>query len=68
MASEVKYPAVKVKLSGKDDNAFNLMGLVNAGLRKAGVEKEERDKFFEEATAGSYNQLLAVCCRWVTVS
>ena len=32
-----KYPAVKVQLSGVDNNALAIMGAVSAALRRAGV-------------------------------
>ena len=64
---DVKYPKVKVQLTGRDGNAFAIMGAVKDGLRKAGVSKEEQDKFMEEAMSGDYNNLLMTCMRWVDV-
>lgn len=65
--TEPKYPDIKVQLVGEDGNAFNILGLVTRTLRAAGVPKEERDLFVQEATAGDYDHLLATCMRWVVV-
>lgn len=64
---DVKYPDVKVQLTGEDGNAFMVLGLVKNALKKAGVSQEERDAFFKEATAGDYDNLLQTVVRWVTV-
>jgi hypothetical protein len=63
---EVKYPEVKVKLVGEDGNAFAILGRVSAALKKAGVEKSERDAYFVEATAGDYDHLLRTTMAWVS--
>jgi len=64
---DIKYPNVKVKLTGTDGNAFAIMGKVSQALRKADVSKEERDAFFAEATAGDYDHALQTCMKWVDV-
>ena len=50
---EVKYPKIKVKLVGKDGNAFAIMGRVTKALRSAGVSDEEIGAFRTEATAAA---------------
>jgi hypothetical protein len=65
--SEIKYPDVKVKLVGRDGNAFAIMGAVQTALRKHGVPKAELDQYFAEATSGDYNHLLQVTMAWVKV-
>lgn len=64
---DTKYPDVRVKLTGKDGNAFNLMALVCRGLAKAGVPREEQDLFRKEAMSGDYDNLLSTCMKWVDV-
>ena len=64
---EIKYPEIKVRLIGQDGNAFAILASVNGALKKAGVEKPERDAYFAEATSGDYEHLLAVTTRWVSV-
>jgi hypothetical protein len=58
---------VDVELIGHDGNAFNILGRVDTALRRAGVSKEERDQYHEEATSGDYDNLLAVTTQWVNV-
>lgn len=63
-----KYPDIRVRLTGKDGNAFNLLGLVQQGLRKGKVPKLEQDEFLKEAMSGDYDHLLQTCMAWVKVS
>ena len=65
--NKTKYPEIKVKLTGKNGNAFVLMGAVSQALRKAGVSGEKNKAFMDEAMSGDYNHLLNTCMRWVTV-
>jgi len=68
MSTELKYPNVKVRLTGTDSNAFSIMGKVSQALRSAGVPKDERDAFMNEAMSGDYDHLLQTAMRWVDVS
>jgi hypothetical protein len=61
----IKYPAVEVNLP-YGDNAFALLGVVQRGMKDAGISKDECNAFFAEATAGDYDELTATCERWVT--
>ena len=63
----VKYPNIKVQLTGGNGNAFAILGAVHQALRRAKVPAEELTKFREEATSGDYDNLLATCMRWVDV-
>lgn len=58
---------IDVKLIGTDGNGFSIIAKVTKALREAGVSKEERDQYFEEATSGDYNKLLCVTQEWVNV-
>ncbi len=58
---------VSVKLTGEDGNAFAILGKVSQALRRAGVSKEDREAFRQEATSGDYDNLLATAMRWVEV-
>ena len=62
-----KYLNVKVKLVGKDGNAFAIMGRVAAALRKAKVAKEEIDAYTKQSMSGDYNNLLRTAMEWVDV-
>lgn len=63
----VLYPHIKVKLVGKDGNAFSILGAVGSALKKGGANAADVRKFYDEATAGDYNHLLAVVMRYVRV-
>src|SRR5690242_4591742 len=56
----VKYEDVTVKLVGEDGNAFNLIGLVNRGIRDA--HGADAAKEFTDAAMGSesYDALLSL--------
>ena len=63
----IKYPGVKVTLTGEDGNAFAIMGAVDKALRKAGVSADERAKYKAESMSGDYDNLLVTAMNWVTV-
>lgn len=63
-----KYPNVSVKLIGEDGNAFVILGKVLKALKKAGVPKDEMEKFKSEAISGDYDHLLQTVMKWVEVS
>lgn len=58
---------IDVQLTGGDGNAFAIMGAVVREMRRAGVSKEDIDKYREESTSGDYDNLLATAMRWVNV-
>jgi len=62
-----KFPEVRVQLTGHDGNAFAVLGVVTRALRAGGASREEVALFYEEATAGDYDHLLATTMRWVEV-
>jgi hypothetical protein len=63
-----KYPKIEVRLSGKDGNAFAILGRVQAALGRAGVPDDEIKSYTREATTGDYDHLLQVTMGWVEVS
>ena len=62
-----KYPDITVRLTGKDSNAFYILGICLRAMRQAGLSQEERDAFRAEATSGNYPHLLATCMKWFEV-
>ncbi len=64
---EPKYPNIKVQLSGRDGNAFAILGNVQGAMRRGGIPKEEIDAFITEATSGDYDNLLQTCVKYVQV-
>ena len=63
-----RYPEISVELTGRDGNAFSILGDVRRALKKGGVPQDEVNSFFSEATSGDYNHLLATAMKWVNVS
>lgn len=59
-----KYPNIKVKLVGKNGNAFFVLGLCQRAAQKARLPKTEIDAFMEEAKSGDYDYLLRTCMAW----
>ena len=62
----MKKQKPKVKLIGRDGNAFFIIGTVRKALLKKGMEQEAKE-FMEKATAGDYNNLLRVVMEYVDV-
>jgi hypothetical protein len=60
-------PMPIVKLSGKDGNAFVILGRVSQALKKYGADQEYINKYHKEAMMGDYNNLLAVTMKYVKV-
>lgn len=58
---------VTVKLAGTDENAVAILTRVDTALAEAGVSREDRAKFREEATSGDYGNLISVVYDWVNV-
>jgi len=57
---------VTVKLSEADGNAFNILGIVNQALKRAG-HHDLASQYLAEATSGDYNHLLQVTQKYVHV-
>ena len=64
--SDVKHPDVEVQLTGRDGNAFAILGAVSSALNRAGYGDEVK-QYQDEATRGDYNYLLQVSMAWVNV-
>lgn len=68
MTEELKLPLpVKVKLIGKDGNAFMILGRVTEAMKKKGYG-DLVEQFREEAMSGDYNKVLQTCLKWVECS
>jgi hypothetical protein len=66
-STEPKFD-IKVKLTGRDGNAFSIMGNVSNALKKAGATSEQLAQYRAESTAGDYSNLLRVAGDWVHIS
>ena len=57
-----------VTLSGRDGNAFAILGTTAKALQRAGADKEYIDKYKKEAKSGDYNNLIQVTMQYVDVN
>lgn len=64
---DVKFPHIKVKLTGRSGNAFAVLGAVKQALKQHKVAQEDIDAFVDKATSGDYNDLLATAMQTVDV-
>lgn len=60
------YTDAVVQLTGKDSNAFSILGLVRRGISRSN-HPELAEAFMREATEGDYDHLLQTCMRYVSV-
>ena len=63
-----KYPHIRVKLSGKDGNAFAIIGRVSEALKNAKVSALEVKAFQMDAMAADYDNVIRTCALWVVIS
>lgn len=63
---QTPYTDAVVELTGKNGNAFLILGLVRRGILRSN-HPELADEFMQEATSGDYDHLLQTCLRYVTV-
>ncbi|HVS08801.1 MAG TPA: hypothetical protein VMS76_02930 [Planctomycetota bacterium] len=61
-------PRPRVRLVGRDGNAFNVLGLALRALREAGWTQEQCDAFVAQATSGDYDHLLGTVMQHLDVS
>ncbi len=59
-----KFPEVKIQLVGEDGNAFAIMGRAISAAKRAGVSQASIQDYKDEATSGSYDNLLCVTMDW----
>ncbi len=63
---EIPFTNAVVQLTGKDGNAFTIIGVVRRAIRKSNHPELEQE-FMREATQGDYDHLLQTCMRYVSV-
>jgi hypothetical protein len=61
-----KHPEIRVRLEVAGDD-FRIVDHVTKAMRRAGVQPEEIEEFWEEAISGEDRDLLRICGRWVTL-
>ena len=57
----------KVKLLGKDGNAFAIIGSVDKALKVSGMPEEKRKEVQSEMMSGDYGNLLRVAMKYCEV-
>jgi len=58
----------KVKLTGQDDNVFNLIGIASKALKRAG-QSENANKMTKECfDSGSYHEALSIIMNYCEVN
>jgi hypothetical protein len=65
--SEPHFPDVTVQLTGENGNIFNLMGIVNRALRRAGHGDSVQDFTAAVTAATSYDDALQTIMTYVNV-
>ena len=61
-------PRPKLKLTGRDGNAFFILGRARSAGNRAGWPESKWLEFEREATGGDYDHLLRTCTKWFDVS
>jgi hypothetical protein len=56
---------VEIDLSGPDGNAFAVLAIVARALKAAGAPSDEINKYRNEATSGTWTELIATTGKWV---
>ena len=64
----IKYPAVKVKLSSNDGNAFAVLSACKYEAKKAGLKHDQIKEFMDEAISGDYDHLLQTCMKYFDIN
>lgn len=64
---DVKYPEITVQLSGRDGNAWQMVGRTRNALRQGKVPHDEIEEFATEALSGDYDHVLQTIMAWVDV-
>lgn len=65
--TDVRYPEVEVELIGLNGNAFNLIGVVAQAIGRSVGQGAAQEFRIDAMEQGSYDELLALIQRTVTV-
>lgn len=64
-----KYPNIELQLTGKDGNAFAILGRLSKALRRAGLSHDQVKVIINECTRQpNYQSLLAKVMEYVEVT
>jgi hypothetical protein len=67
-AKKSVLPRPKVKLIGKDGNAYSIMGYCHRAWAKASLPEAKWDEIRTEMMAGNYDHLLRTAMKYFRVS
>jgi len=62
------YKHVEVNMRGVSGNALVIVGTVKSALHSAGAPKDHIQAFVGFALCGDYENVLATCAEWVTIT
>lgn len=65
--TNVKFPQVRVNLSGREGNAYSIIGICIQTALKGKIPNADILAFLNEAISGDYDHMLATCCEWFTI-
>ena len=65
---EMRKNRPRLRLTGKDGNAFNVLGLAKKAAEEAGWPEPKIQAFIHQATAKDYDHLLQTCIEWFDVT
>lgn len=60
----LKYPEIKIQLSGLDENAFSILARCKRAMIKNNIDEDTIKNFWDEATSEDYDHLLQTCMKW----
>ena len=63
--SKPLFESVHLDITGKDGNAFVIMGVVLDCLRQAGYSKNELDKIRDDMISGDYENLCNIAQKYI---
>jgi hypothetical protein len=67
MQNEVRPNRPKVKLIGRNGNAFAILGACKDAMKRAHFEEKDRKVILDEMMAGDYNHLLRTAMKYFDV-
>lgn len=64
---QAKHPEIAVRLTEVNGNVFAVIGAVRSALQRAGLREEARSFVTEAMSLNSYDEVLQLCLRTVSV-
>lgn len=61
------HPEITVKIEDDNYSGFAIVGIICREMKRAGIKESEINYFRSEAMSGSFEVLLQVCMKYVTI-